>query len=856
MDLIDEIDQLLTQKGSSPSEIQKLIATGSNSYALRDPMISRRAILALNTKNMPEALSSAWYAVQRNPTLPEYRMLLGKVFLACHEIDLALESFESAVALQPDNFDYQFIYLQTLYLRRPALAQTITREIAKYVTARSLDQYVAFAKHLRVSVEGGAWCEDGFVTIWMPKDGQRTYAKFRVSWMDRGSWASEMVELSDDSDRSVSKFCLPWRSGAELCTIKKARNGELLHGCPLFGKLADKFLPWDGRLPDPETRSVQVIIPVYKGLKETRDCLDSVLLSDTSVPFKVTVVLDNPSDAKLAKFIDGLEPDARVTIIRNIENIGFTASVNRALDTNEGEDVVLLNADTVVPNGWLERLKRAALSAPDIGTVTPISNNGEIVSFPVAREQNQIPRGLTLADIDRIAAEVNRGTYIDLPTGVGFCMFIRAETLHAVGRLDSFNFGRGYGEETDFCMRARAIGWRSICATDVFVEHVSKVSFGVEKDALARLNMKRVQKKHPEYNALMQGFLAEEPLLQSFRQLEREILPKRKENTWTLVVAPVDWRTNPALEKMRSDAVISGKPVLWLYHDSRIMDRLWLTSDATFEFGRLFYDLASEVALLEQDVCKLDIDHVHWFEPPMCKVLADVLARQNIPQTCHLASTEMAKFLTSEDQTAQMLTRSCETVHTHSEYGTRLAKGMGFRKTVETTEASVLLFPETRSSLASVKADKTGVSIAVMDGFRSHHGIAKLLEMARYVSAQDWKMTFYLFANTLQDIPLSRTGKVASLGFVDPIRFETMLNHLECDAVLSVNLVADPAPIVLKRVAPLVEQVFCFEGAERSELAGFQDNITLLDPTLSGEAIAQRLFTTFHKPDERIACAV
>lgn len=143
-----------------------------------------------------------------------------------------------------------------------------------------------------------------------------------------------------------------------------------------------------------------------------------------------------------------------------------------------------------------------------------------------------------------------------------------------------------------------------------------------------------------------------------------------------------------------------------------------------------------------------------------------------------------------------------------------------------------------------------------MDGFRSHHGIAKLLEMARYISAQNLDMTFYLFANTLQDIPLSRTSKVVSLGFVDPVRHDTMLTHLRCDAVLSVDLSADPAPSLLKQVAPQVERVFCFEGAGRTELSVLQGNITLLDPTMCGADLAQCLWTTFQNSDERIACAV
>lgn len=855
-DLLPEIDDVISIKPVDSEKVEFLISLASNALAFQSSLVPRRALFALACRNFREALIYSWRAANMLPIKSEYFLLLGKSYLFLGEIDLSLQEFERAVAKEPGNFDYQFMYLQILYRQRLVLARKITLEVAKYVSSESLQRYLAFAKHLQVSVEGGAWCEDGVVTIWMPKDSQRASAKFRVTWVCQNIFTSELVELLDYSDQPFCTLSFPWRADAEICTIKKARNGELLHGCPLFGKLADKSLPWNGVFLEPGFRSVQVIIPVYKGLKETQECLKSVLQVETEVPFKVTLVLDNPSDAKLARFINGLEADSRVSIIRNAENVGFTASVNRALDRNEGEDVVLLNADTVVPDLWLDRLKRAAFSAADIGTVTPISNNGEIVSFPMARERNQIPQGLLLADINRIAAEVNEAKYVDLPTGIGFCMFIRAEALHAVGRLDSFNFGRGYGEETDFCLRARAIGWRSICATDVFVEHVSKVSFGGEKDVLVRLNMKHVQRKHPEYSALMQGFLSEEPLLYPFRQLEREILTRRIKKTWALVVAPVDWQTNPALEKMRSDAFIYGRSVLWLYPDSRIMDRIWLTSDMTFEFGRLFYDLASEVDFFVQDLSKVDINHIHWFEPPKSEAVAHLLERREIPQTCHLTSPEMVDLLTSDDPVARMLTRTCEVVHTYSDYGLRFAKSVGFKATVDAAVASVAEFLDPKSRPTVVQTDKPGISIAVIEGFQSHHGIAKLLELARYVAARNLDMTFYLFSNTLQDIALSRTGKVVPLGFVDLALHQSMLTHLACDAALSVDLSNDPAPIVLQRVAPLVGHVFCFDGAGRTELARSRDNITLLDPTVSSADIAQCLWTTFQKSDERIACAV
>jgi GT2 family glycosyltransferase len=146
--------------------------------------------------------------------------------------------------------------------------------------------------------------------------------------------------------------------------------------------------------------------------------------------------------------------------------------------------VVLLNSDTEVANGWLDRLQHAACSAPDVGTVTPFSNNATICTYPYEGWTGDVPGSLGLAGLDTLFATVNRGRTANLPTAVGFCMYIRRACLTQTGYFDEERFGRGYGEENDFCMRAAAAGWRNILAADVFVYHKGSVSFGEERFGL------------------------------------------------------------------------------------------------------------------------------------------------------------------------------------------------------------------------------------------------------------------------------------------------------------------------------------------------------------------------------------
>ena len=88
-----------------------------------------------------------------------------------------------------------------------------------------------------------------------------------------------------------------------------------------------------------------------------------------------------------------------------------------------------------------------------------------------------MPPGWELADLDRAAASANGGQVLELPTAVGFCMYIKRACLAQVGPFDVENFGVGYGEECDFSMRARAAGWVNILSPDVFVFHQGGQSF-------------------------------------------------------------------------------------------------------------------------------------------------------------------------------------------------------------------------------------------------------------------------------------------------------------------------------------------------------------------------------------------
>jgi GT2 family glycosyltransferase len=266
---------------------------------------------------------------------------------------------------------------------------------------------------------------------------------------------------------------------------------------------------------------VDVIVPVYRDKDATLACLDSVL-STVGPETHIVVVDDATDDAALAVALDELSVDPRITLLRNRENLGFVASVNRALALHPEHDVVLLNSDTLVFSDWLERLRAAAYSAARIATVTPLSNSGSIASYPHAKGARVAPE--YAAGMHALAGSTHAGATAEIPVGVGFCLYIRRESLKAVGELDAAVFGKGYGEEVDFCLRAKRKGWSHRLAADVFVYHAGGASFGGQRSALLDRSQRLLNLRYPGYDRFIASFLAQKRLHPIRRRLDEHRL--------------------------------------------------------------------------------------------------------------------------------------------------------------------------------------------------------------------------------------------------------------------------------------------------------------------------------------------
>jgi len=238
-----------------------------------------------------------------------------------------------------------------------------------------------------------------------------------------------------------------------------------------------------------------IIIVSYNACHETTaPCIESIL-RETSLPEYEIIVVDNNSNDGTREHLERLSAeDRRITLIANRTNRGFAGGNNDGINIARGEYLVLLNSDTQVTEGWLSRLIELLESDRTIGLAGPVSNS-------VGNEQQIFTEGTTPVNIIREGMEWCRNSRGDTfrTDRLGFfCVAARKEVIDKVGLLDE-NFGLGFYEDDDYCIRVRNAGYSLVCTEDVFIYHQGGASFdttpGVKQD-LGKKNRALLEQKH------------------------------------------------------------------------------------------------------------------------------------------------------------------------------------------------------------------------------------------------------------------------------------------------------------------------------------------------------------------------
>ena len=163
----------------------------------------------------------------------------------------------------------------------------------------------------------------------------------------------------------------------------------------------------DERIAAQKNVRIDIVVCVHNALEDVQLCLESVHRARDGERERL-IVIDDGSDRPTARYLEDFASDASwIELHRNEHASGYTKAANKGLGASTGELVILLNSDTIVTDGWAEKMADAVFSTPGAGIVGPMSNAASHQSIPEHRSSkdqtavNELPPGVTAEDINR-----------------------------------------------------------------------------------------------------------------------------------------------------------------------------------------------------------------------------------------------------------------------------------------------------------------------------------------------------------------------------------------------------------------------------------------------------------------------
>jgi GT2 family glycosyltransferase len=570
---------------------------------------------------------------------------------------------------------------------------------------------------------------------------------------------------------------------------------------------ADAPVPASPVGADGRQRAATIVIPVQDGDEHVVACLASVLAS-IQTGTRVLIVDDALSDPALVAVLGNLVRQRNISVIRHDRKLGFPASANAGIQTAEERDIVLLNSDTLVPRGWLARLRAAAYAAPDIGTVTPLSNNAGILSYPGDAGRNPSPDQAATNRLDRIAERANGSAVTDIPVGAGFCLYLRRDCLNAVGLFRADVFAGGPCEENDLCLRARRLGWRSVALPGLFVGHGDGVTSGDAAVHMRARNSRIIEQLHPGHDALMKHFITRDPLAEARRRID--LLRWREQGRkWQRAVVLITHDGGGGVEhRLRHAAsthVRAGRrPIVLRPCTTAAGEPAIAVSDGVSgDLPNLVYAMPSELPALVRllRAAKLELIEAHHFAD-YTEAVYDLVTRLGIPYDVHVHDyawfcprvslmaannrycgepdlhgcescvADNGHFLRENISVAALRVRSAaflaaarRVVVPSDDTGIRIRRRFGgLTTTTVPHEHDASIKPP-----APWPAGKSGRhKVCVVGAVGMHKGYDVLLACARDAAQRDLNLEFIVVGHTIDDARMLATGRVFVTG-----RFES-----------------------------------------------------------------------------------
>lgn len=273
-----------------------------------------------------------------------------------------------------------------------------------------------------------------------------------------------------------------------------------------------------------EGSDIDIVVCVHNALDDVRACLSSII-TNTPPPYRLILVDDGSRD-DTRLYLEAFAAAQGAVLLRSDTAGGYTRAANRGLQASDAPWTVLLNSDTIVPFGWIHEMLKIGQSDPKIGIIGPASNTASWQSTPSLFNKNgdwannSRPEGVSIQELQTVASSVAPPQGIDLPFLNGFAFMVRRELIDDIGIFDEATFGAGYGEENDYCIRARNAGWKLIFAPNAYVYHEQSKSYTSEKRLKLAANAdKKLSSKHDFENDILRQvtYCKDNLATQSFR---------------------------------------------------------------------------------------------------------------------------------------------------------------------------------------------------------------------------------------------------------------------------------------------------------------------------------------------------
>ncbi|MBW3493262.1 glycosyltransferase family 2 protein [Bacillus sp. FDAARGOS_1420] len=220
-----------------------------------------------------------------------------------------------------------------------------------------------------------------------------------------------------------------------------------------------------------------IIILTHNQLQYTKECIHSIRKYTVQEEYEL-IVVDN---ASMDGTVEWLQKQPDITLIKNLENMGFPRGCNQGISTAKGENILLLNNDVIVTEQWLTNLLKCLYAKENTAAVGPVTNNASYYStihtcYGGIQEMQEFASLYNQSDENKWEERMKL---------IGFCMLIKKTVLDEIGLLDE-RFTPGNYEDDDLSLRMFEKGYKLYLCRDTFIHHYGSMSW---KEDVSKFSM-------------------------------------------------------------------------------------------------------------------------------------------------------------------------------------------------------------------------------------------------------------------------------------------------------------------------------------------------------------------------------